>query len=155
MDNLVLTIIVAVILMGLVVAALAIGLLITGKSKLRRGCGLAPSNDKKKQCPLCGADKECKEEDNDNDPDDASANRCWDVPLWVANDSPPKRQENQPFEESHITSPLLGGGPPRSGIVRLGWAGVNGADSEARLHHVRAASQADNQDAAPGVYPSE
>ena len=48
MDNLFLTIIAAIILMGLVIAGLAIGLLLTGKSRLKRGCGLSP--DRKDEC---------------------------------------------------------------------------------------------------------
>lgn len=71
MSNLGLTILAAVILMGFAVAGLAIGLIITGKSKLRKGCGLAPSDSKGKQspeCPICGEKKSCEKE-NDNDSD--------------------------------------------------------------------------------------
>jgi hypothetical protein len=77
--TIVITIIAAVILMGLVFACLAIGWLLTGKSFLRRGtCGMVPQEKgKKKQqhCPICGAERICEEkdskkekgEDDDND----------------------------------------------------------------------------------------
>lgn len=70
MDNLALTIIAAVILMALVIIALAVGLLVTGKSRLRRGCGLVPSKDPKKTtttCPICGEEKVCKKQGEEND----------------------------------------------------------------------------------------
>lgn len=58
MDNLFFTIIAAVILMGLVIAGLAIGLILTGKSRLKRGCGLSPKKKKDDEsdssCPICG-----------------------------------------------------------------------------------------------------
>ncbi|MFZ0566322.1 MAG: hypothetical protein WAM28_09080 [Chlamydiales bacterium] len=62
MDNLILTILIAAILMGVVVAALGIGLILTGKSRLKKGCGMAPSKKKEGQCPLCGTEKKCEEE---------------------------------------------------------------------------------------------
>lgn len=67
MVSLILTIIASVLLMGLVVAGLAIGLILTGKSRLKRGCGLSPDKKKKEEdgdssCPLCGDQKdECDE----------------------------------------------------------------------------------------------
>jgi len=63
--TLVMTIIAAVVLMALVVAGLAIGRLITGKNKLRKGCGMTPKG--KKSCDVCGASKKCDEDDNDRD----------------------------------------------------------------------------------------
>ncbi|MCC5832007.1 MAG: hypothetical protein JJU12_03070 [Chlamydiales bacterium] len=59
-NNLLLTIIAAIILMGLVIAALAIGLLLTGKSRLKRGCGLSPDRKKKgdSSCSICGDRKD-------------------------------------------------------------------------------------------------
>ncbi len=60
MDSLVLTIIAAVILMLLVISGLGIGLILTGKSRLKRGCGLTPKQKKKGDsgCPLCGDKKD-------------------------------------------------------------------------------------------------
>ncbi len=67
MSNLLLTIIAAVILMGLVFLGFAIGWFITGKVKLHRGCGLRPKDDKKTSpCSICGADKICEEEENES-----------------------------------------------------------------------------------------
>lgn len=72
MSNLALTILAAIILMGLVVAGLALGLIITGKSKLRKGCGLTPDTKKGKSsptCPICGEKQSCEKEnarDTDN-----------------------------------------------------------------------------------------
>lgn len=64
--NLFYTILAAIILMGLVVAGLAIGLLLTGKARLKRGCGLSPEQKKKgdSSCSLCGEKKdECDNRD--------------------------------------------------------------------------------------------
>jgi len=60
MDNLLFTIIAAIILMGLVITGLAIGLILTGKSRLKRGCGLSPKKkkDDDTSCPLCGDKKD-------------------------------------------------------------------------------------------------
>jgi len=60
MDNLILTIIAAIILMGLVIAGLAIGLILTGKQRLKRGCGMSPDKKKKgdSSCPMCGEKKD-------------------------------------------------------------------------------------------------
>lgn len=62
-DTLILTIIFAILLMGLAVAGLGIGLILTGKSKLRRGCGYSPEK-KKTTCSLCGDQKRCDEQDD-------------------------------------------------------------------------------------------
>jgi len=61
----ILTIIIAIILMGLVVAGLAIGLLITGRSRLRKRCGWTPGkkDEKTTTCPICGDKKICDEEE--------------------------------------------------------------------------------------------
>lgn len=61
MDNLILTIILSLILMGLVIIGLSIGLILTGKSRLKRGCGLTPGKSKKDKnsCPICGEEKSC------------------------------------------------------------------------------------------------
>lgn len=60
MDSLLPTIIAAVILMGIVIAGLAIGLIITGTSKLKRGCGLTPKQKEEGggSCPICGDRKD-------------------------------------------------------------------------------------------------
>ena len=73
-QNLILTIVLAVLVMGLVVAGLAIGLILTGKQRLRRGCGLTPKKKGKEErenettCPMCGDSKAC--ERTENEPDD-------------------------------------------------------------------------------------
>ena len=59
--NLTTTIIAASVLMGLAVLGLLIGYLITGKTKLRKGCGMQPK-DKEGPCPMCGTKKECDKE---------------------------------------------------------------------------------------------
>ena len=70
MSNLTLTILIAFILMLLVTAALAAGLLLTGKSRLRKGCGMRPIKKEKKDdsssCPLCGSGEPCDEEKDDD-----------------------------------------------------------------------------------------
>ncbi|NGX61370.1 MAG: hypothetical protein K940chlam9_00855 [Chlamydiae bacterium] len=69
MDNLLLTILAAVILMGLVIAGLAIGLLLTGKNRLKRGCGKVPRKGKEEEpgsCPLCGEEEKCPEKGEEN-----------------------------------------------------------------------------------------
>lgn len=60
MDNFILTIIAAIILIGLAIAGLAIGLILTGKSRLKRGCGFSPDKKKKgdSSCPTCGDRKD-------------------------------------------------------------------------------------------------
>lgn len=71
METFWLTILAAVILMVLVCAGLAIGRILTGKSRLKRGCGLNPMADKEKTkstCPLCNEKKICEKENGD-DPD--------------------------------------------------------------------------------------
>jgi hypothetical protein len=74
MDSLVLTLILAVIVMALVIAGLGIGLILTGKSRLRRGCGLIPGKKNGNDtCPMCGDKKVCDKQDdepnNDRNPD--------------------------------------------------------------------------------------
>ena len=64
MKILIITIIAAIVLMAFVVLGFAIGRLITGKNKLRKGCGMTPKDDK--NCNVCGASK-CDEDDNDCD----------------------------------------------------------------------------------------
>lgn len=76
-QNLLLTILLAIVLMGLVIAALSIGLLMTGKSRLRRGCGLTPvkkkPGEKKDEdtdsCSLCGNKNKCVNDERDNKTD--------------------------------------------------------------------------------------
>jgi len=69
--NLILTIILALFMMGIVIAGLAIGLILTGKSRLRKGCGLTPKKGKHKNtrdestCSLCGNKQECEKEDDE------------------------------------------------------------------------------------------
>ncbi len=65
MNNLVSTIIAAVILMVLVVLALGIGRLLSGKNRLKKGCGLTPKD--KGSCPTCGAKKSCEEKEENDD----------------------------------------------------------------------------------------
>ena len=60
--------------MGFVITALSIGLLLTGKSRLSRGCGLAPRKkkpgDEKEDdvgsCPLCGDKTRCDKDELNN-----------------------------------------------------------------------------------------
>lgn len=57
------TVIFAVIIFVLAIVALAVGLIITGRAKIRRGtCGRPPQFDNGKKndesCPLCGVDKD-------------------------------------------------------------------------------------------------
>ncbi len=59
--NLTLTIIAALILMALVIAALGIGLLLTGKSRLRKRCGYVPKSGES-TCQICGDKKICTSE---------------------------------------------------------------------------------------------
>lgn len=70
--NLVLTILLAAVLMGLVVAVLSIGLIVTGKSRLRRGCGKIPRKGEptsSEECSLCGDKKACNQDEPDADSD--------------------------------------------------------------------------------------
>lgn len=53
--------------MVFVVLGFAIGRLLTGKNKLRKGCGMTPKDKHTKHCNLCGAEKICEDDDNDND----------------------------------------------------------------------------------------
>jgi hypothetical protein len=59
--NLTTTILAASLLMGLAVLGLLIGYLITGKTRLRKGCGMQPK-DKDGPCTLCGTKKKCDKE---------------------------------------------------------------------------------------------
>ncbi len=61
MDHLLFTILAAIVLMGLAVTLLAIGLILTGKSRLKKGCGSLPQGRKKdcqgkSSCSLCHKD---------------------------------------------------------------------------------------------------
>ena len=69
MDNLVLTIILSLILMLLVIAGLAIGLILTGKSRLKRGCGLTPGRKRRDDstCQICGKKEICEKEEEEDD----------------------------------------------------------------------------------------
>lgn len=64
--GLALTILLAFIVLAVVVAGLAIGLLLTGKSRLRRGCGRAPT-EKKGNCPLCKNRDQCADDPIDKE----------------------------------------------------------------------------------------
>jgi len=71
MSNFWITIIAAIILMGFVVLGLGIGKLISGKNRLRRGCGLNPDKKNKDSCSICGKDEKCdKGEKEDESTDD-------------------------------------------------------------------------------------
>lgn len=67
MSTITITIIAAILLMGLVVVCLAIGWILTGKSRLRRGtCGGLPQKGKKTTpCSICGAEKVCDDTEKD------------------------------------------------------------------------------------------
>lgn len=68
-NNLLITIIAAFILMLLVAAALGIGWLLSGKDRLRKGCGWKPKDKDSKTCDICGAKKKCdSDDDNDSEP---------------------------------------------------------------------------------------
>lgn len=60
MDNLLFTILAAIVLMGLAVTLLAIGQILTGKSRLKKRCGSLPEKRKdckgKSSCSLCHKD---------------------------------------------------------------------------------------------------
>jgi hypothetical protein len=65
-----LTIILAAVVMAIVIAGLAIGLILTGKSRLRRGCGLAPKRgapgkEGETTCSICGDKRVCPPEEED------------------------------------------------------------------------------------------
>lgn len=66
-QSLFLTIVLAILVMGLVVAGLGIGLLLTGRQRLRRGCGSIPKKKDKgdSSCPMCGDRKTCEEPDDE------------------------------------------------------------------------------------------
>ncbi|MFN0065787.1 MAG: hypothetical protein ACKVOH_06090 [Chlamydiales bacterium] len=67
MRYLIFTIIAAIIIMGLVVLGFAIGKLLTGKNRLRKGCGMTPKDpqDNSTSCHICGSRNKCEEEDDD------------------------------------------------------------------------------------------
>ena len=68
MSSLVLTILAAAVVMGLVIAGLSIGLILTGKSRLKKRCGQTPEDKKKGQgCTLCGGKPKCDPEPCDPD----------------------------------------------------------------------------------------
>jgi hypothetical protein len=60
------TVIMAAVVIGLAVAGLSIGRILTGRSRLRRGCGYTPkrSRDKNEEgsCSICGEKRECEDE---------------------------------------------------------------------------------------------
>ncbi len=58
MGNLGLTILIAAIIVTLAAAGLGIGLLITGKSRLKRGCGKSPDKKGRDECSICGEKKD-------------------------------------------------------------------------------------------------
>lgn len=68
MNNLLITILAAFILMVLVVIALAIGWLLSGKNRLRKRCGWQPKDKNSSTCNICGAKKKCDEDDDDSEP---------------------------------------------------------------------------------------
>ncbi len=68
MNNLLITIIAAIILMILVVAALGIGWLLSGKDRLRKRCGWQPKDKSSSTCHICGEKKECDQDDDDSKP---------------------------------------------------------------------------------------
>ena len=53
--------------MVLVVIGFAIGRLITGKNKLHKRCGMRPKDNKTTHCDICGADKICEQDNEDED----------------------------------------------------------------------------------------
>lgn len=70
MSSFLTTLVITIVLVGLALAALAIGLILTGKSRLRRGsCGMDPTKlrdkscdeEKQSSCGLCGKGPEKKE----------------------------------------------------------------------------------------------
>jgi hypothetical protein len=73
-----LTIILSFVVMGIIIAGLAIGLILTGKSHLRRGCGKVPGNkiEEGTSCSLCSGKKKCEQE-SDNEPDNSCSNRTY------------------------------------------------------------------------------
>jgi hypothetical protein len=52
-SNLFLTLVIAFVIIVFAIAFLAIGWLITGKTKLERGCGKDPTKKKDKSCNTC------------------------------------------------------------------------------------------------------
>lgn len=72
MNTLWITIIAAIVIMTFVVIGFAIGRIITGKNRLRKGCGMTPKDGK--NCNICGASKKCDEDEND-DSDSAPKDR--------------------------------------------------------------------------------
>ena len=73
-DRILFTILAAIVLMGIVVACLAIGRLITGKNRLRKGCGMVPHEKEGKttSCSICGTEKICETEKQDKKKDATS-----------------------------------------------------------------------------------
>lgn len=76
MDNLILTLTIAFVLIAIALSLLGIGWLITGKSKIKPGaCGRLPNKNKddscgdKTLCDLCENDKsDCEKDKSDTDP---------------------------------------------------------------------------------------
>lgn len=78
MSQLLWTIIFSIALMALVIAGLGIGLILTGKSRLKKGCGLSPKEKKKgdSSCPLCGEKETCPENDQQGEDDHSNGRKA-------------------------------------------------------------------------------
>lgn len=73
MSDLVKTIVAAVIVLILAAICLGIGWLISGKNRLRKGCGMRPKDPSDSStCPLCGGGESCEEKRDDDDTTDDS-----------------------------------------------------------------------------------
>ena len=66
MNTLFVTILVAIVIMAFVVLGFAVGRLITGKNKLRKGCGWTPKDKNSKGCDMCGRSEPCEKENDDS-----------------------------------------------------------------------------------------
>lgn len=60
------TVTISIVLCLICLFLLAIGLIFTGKIRLKRGCGVDPNKCGKNKCDLCQKDKEDEDEDADN-----------------------------------------------------------------------------------------
>lgn len=61
------TIIAAIVIMVFVVIGFAIGRIVSGKNRLRKGCGMTPKDRHTKHCNICGAEKICEENEDEDD----------------------------------------------------------------------------------------